>query len=118
MNFPDEVVPLVRFACEIKATLSVLSILHAGRASSPLSLSVRQLVEKNFNMLQIHTSRKRLVDVQTLVLKDGGAVELDDFRLEQAVAVKNANAYCAACPLRQVCTEGPYAFPHYCRWSL
>jgi len=50
------------------------------------------------------------VDVQTLMLKDGGAVELDDFRLDEAVAVKNTNPYCAACPLRQACVEGPYAF--------
>jgi len=110
MNFPDEVLPLVRFASGIKATLSVLSVLRSGRFGPPLSLLVRKLVQDNFEILRIHTTTKRLVDVQTLMLKDGGAVELDDFRLDEAVAVKNTNPYCAACPLRQVCTEGPYAF--------
>jgi len=109
MNFPDEVVPLVRYACNIKATLSVLSIVRSGRSGPSLSQAVRHLVDQNFKILRIHTTTKRLVDVNTLVLKEGGAVELDDFRLDQAVAVKNTNAYCAACPLRQTCTEGPYA---------
>jgi GTP 3',8-cyclase len=109
-NFPDEVVPLVRYTCSLGATLSVLSILRPNHRGAELSTAVRRLVEQNFEMLHIYTTKKRLVDVKTLVLKDGGAVELDDFRLEQAVAIKNTNPYCAGCLLRQVCTEGPYAF--------
>jgi GTP 3',8-cyclase len=109
-NFPDEVVPLVRYACLLEATLSVLSIVRAHGRGAEMSNAVRRLVEQNFDIVRIDSSWKRLMDVQTLVLQEGGAVELDDFRLDQAVKVKNGNDYCAACSLRHACTEGPYAF--------
>ena len=109
-NFPDEVIPLVTYACSLKATLSVLSIVRPNGCTVSLSQAIRRFVEQNFEIVRIETARKRLVDVQTLVLKEGGAVELDDFRLDQAVAIKSGNSYCARCALQGVCTEGPYAF--------
>lgn len=109
-NFPGEVIQLVRYANALKATLSVLSTLRGGRSGPPLSQLFRKIVEENFEIIRITSSSKRLVNVQTLVLAGGGAVELDDFRLNEAIDAKNKNPYCAACSLRNACTEGPYAF--------
>lgn|GEM_PF-653288 len=109
-NYPGEVVNLVRLACSLGAVLSVLSVVDGLAAdSSQVSQDIRRMVFETFRVAKILVSTKRAVKVETLVLAEGGAVELDDFRLKEAVAARDRNPYCAACPVKAKCVEGPYA---------
>lgn len=108
-NYPGEVLKLVELTCYLKATLSVLSMVSQEPRSCVVSNGVREIIHKAFHVREVQTAIKRGVKVETLILQEGGAVELDDFRAEDAVLAKNTNAYCATCPLKLKCTEGPYA---------
>jgi hypothetical protein len=70
---------------------------------------VQEIVQKSFHIQEERSERKRGTKVDTLILREGGAVELDDFRSEESVAAKESNSYCTTCRVKNRCTEGPYA---------
>lgn len=110
-NFPEDVIPLVEFSASVRATLSVLSVLESTCGTEqPLSTVFAEMIKAHFGISRIAEDQKRGVSIRLFHLPNGGIVELDDFRLKQAVAQKNSNAYCQRCPVRDHCVEGPYAF--------
>ena len=94
LNFPQDVVPLVHFTASIGATLSVLSVLGTDSGTSqPLSTALMELLKVHFAVTGERLVKKRGVDIHLVHLSNGGRVELDDFRLPDAVAYKNGNEY-------------------------
>lgn len=110
-NFPDEVIPLVKFVSSVRITLSVLSVLRAATANKKqISEAFREIVERAFGIVRVRHFEKRGAEAWELQLSNGASIEIDDFRSDKAVYFKNTNPYCQGCPRRDDCTEGPYAF--------
>ena len=108
-DFHSELLELDNLSKECGISISTMELITPKSLEKPLSSEIINFLEKKKGIKEIHSIKGRFGFKKIYTFQNGGTWEIDDFRESDYRKEAFDNKICSDCPLKNICTEGPYA---------
>lgn len=108
-DFHSELLELNNLSEKTGIIISTMELLSPNSLENPLSSEIIKILDKEKGTKEIKTIKNRFGFKEIHTFQGGGIWEIDDFRKKGYRSEAFNNKFCKDCPLRKICTEGPYA---------